>query len=54
MSCFKRKFKYTEVQVDMEDRVAGESYFVNPLRSVKFMVNVIISILFFNGRRFYE
>lgn len=42
-----KKFKYTEVQVDMEDRVAGVSYFVNPFRSIKFMVNVIISILFF-------
>ena len=43
----KRNIKYTEVQVDMEDRVGGVSYFVNPARSIKFMANVIISILFF-------
>lgn len=43
----KRNFKYTEVQVDMEDRQGGVSYFVNPARSIKFMGNVIISILFF-------
>lgn len=43
----KRKYKYTEVQVDMEERVGGVSYFVNPFRSIRFMFNVIISILLF-------
>ena len=43
----KRGYKYTEVHVDMEERTGGVSYFVNPIRSIKFMGSVIISILFF-------
>ncbi len=39
--------KFTEVQVVMEERQAGVSYFVSPFKSVKFMVEVMISILFF-------
>lgn len=46
VSILKHKYKVAEVQVDMEDRVDGESYFVNPFKSIKFMANAIISILF--------
>lgn len=41
-----KKHKVLEVQVDMEDRENGESYFSSPLKSIKFMLNVIVSILF--------
>lgn len=43
----KQKYKYTEIQVDMEEREGGVSYFVNPIRSIKFMFDVLISILLF-------
>lgn len=39
-------FKVKEVQVEMKDRTAGESYFRNPLRSIYFMLSVLLSILF--------
>ncbi len=42
-----RKYKYAEVQVDMVDRQGGVSYFVSPIKSIKFMFNVIVSILIF-------
>ena len=42
----RRKYKVVEVQVSMDDRENGVSYFANPLRSIKFMFNSIISILF--------
>lgn len=42
----KRKLKICEVQVDMVDRDGGESYFSNPIKSIKFMFNVVMSILF--------
>lgn len=41
----KRKFKVKEVQVEMLDRQGGTSYFVNPLKSIRFMFSEIISIL---------
>lgn len=40
------KMKFTEVQVRMEERQSGTSYFVNPMKSIKFMFNVLMSILF--------
>lgn len=42
----KKKMKYAEVQVKMEERQSGVSYFVSPLKSIKFMFNVLMSILF--------
>ena len=35
-----------EIQVEMEDRSEGESYFANPLKTIKFMFNVLMSIIF--------
>ncbi|MCR5229288.1 MAG: glycosyltransferase family 2 protein [Solobacterium sp.] len=34
-----------EVQVDMEERQEGVSYFVNPFKAAKYMFNILISIL---------
>lgn len=42
----KKKLSVCEVQVSMQERDQGSSYFENPLRSIKFMVNVLISIIF--------
>ena len=40
-------YKYVETQVNMEERTEGESYFHgNPLKSAKFMYQVLMSILF--------
>ena len=39
-------YKVKEVQVEMKERIAGESYFKSPLKSIKFMIGVILSILF--------
>ena len=39
-----------EVQVEMRDRVAGESY-INITKSMKYMMNVCLSILFFQWFR---
>ncbi|MEG0034898.1 MAG: glycosyltransferase family 2 protein [Bacilli bacterium] len=41
-----RKFKVCEVQVEMNEREGGTSFFNNPLNSIKFMINLCISILF--------
>lgn len=41
-----RGFKVKEVQVEMEEREAGTSFFKNPLNSIKFMINICVSILF--------
>ena len=38
--------KVKEVQVKMKDRTEGVSYFHNPLKSVKYMYDTIISIVF--------
>ena len=42
----KRDYKVKEVQVKMKDRTEGVSYFHNPLKSVKYMYDTIISIVF--------
>ena len=42
----KQKLNVAEVQVQMEDRQEGVSYFASPLKSIKFMFNVLMSILF--------
>ncbi|MEA4821269.1 MAG: glycosyltransferase family 2 protein [Erysipelotrichales bacterium] len=42
----KKKLSVCEVQVSMVDRDEGNSYFENPIRTTKFMINVIMSILF--------
>lgn len=41
----KKKMVIKEVQVEMKDREFGESY-LNPLKSIKYMMNMIFSILF--------
>lgn len=38
-------YQVGEIQVSMDEREAGESYFSNPLLSIKFMTNVLLSIL---------
>ena len=42
----KSKYKVVEVQVEMKDREFGVSYFASPLKSIKFMYKVLVSILF--------
>lgn len=42
----RKGYKVKEVQVEMLDRQEGASYFVNPLKAIKFMFGVITSILF--------
>ena len=43
----RRKHNVKEIQVDMEDRTEGVSYFsFRPFTTIKFMVNVLVSILF--------
>lgn len=41
----KRNYKVKEVQVEMLERQNGTSYFISPLKSIKFMVSEILSIL---------
>ena len=43
----KRKYKFIEVQVKMDDREGGVSYFHNPLKSIQFMFDTLVSILIF-------
>lgn len=42
----KKGCKVKEVQVEMKDREGGVSYFHNPLKSIYYMLAIIISILF--------
>ena len=42
----RKKYKIKEIQVNMEERKNGESYFKNPFKSIKYMYMIIISILF--------
>lgn len=39
-------YKFKEVQVEMNDRDGGESYFKNPFKSIKYMIGVLLSIIF--------
>lgn len=39
-------YKVKEVQVQMQERQGGQSYFHNPLKSVYYMLAVLLSILF--------
>lgn len=41
----KKKMKIKEIQVQMKDREFGESY-LNPIRSIKYMMNMVFSIVF--------
>lgn len=41
----KKGYKVKEVKVEMMDRQNGESYFISPFKSIKFMVSEVISIL---------
>lgn len=40
-----KSYKVKEVQVEMKDRIQGESYFHNPFKSISYMFGVLISIL---------
>lgn len=42
----KKRFKVCEIFVEMKDREEGQSYFSNPLKSIKFMFSVLVSIMF--------
>ena len=42
----KKGYKYKEVQVEMEDRTVGTSYFHNPFKTISFMFDVLMSIIF--------
>ena len=42
----KRGYKIEEVQVEMLEREDGISYFVNPIKSIKYMISEIISLIF--------
>ena len=39
-------YNVKELQVEMKDRVAGESYFRNPFKSIYYMISVVLSIVF--------
>lgn len=41
----KKKYVVKEAQVEMVERVAGVSYFKGPFKSIKYMFNVVLSIL---------
>ena len=41
----RRKYQVRETPVKMEKREKGESYFTSPIKSIQYMVNVILSIL---------
>ena len=41
-----KKYKVKEIQVEMKEREAGESYFRNPFKSVYYMLSVALSIIF--------
>lgn len=42
----KNKYKVDEVQVEMNERKGGVSYFHNPLKSIYYMLSVLLSIIF--------
>lgn len=44
----KKGFKAKEVQVKMEDRIAGTSIYAGLGNSIKYMLKVLITIIFFN------
>lgn len=44
----KKGFKAKEIQVRMEDRIAGTSIYAGIGSSIKYMLKVVITILFFN------
>lgn len=41
----KHELKVKEVQVEMKERQGGKSYFMNPFKSISYMLHVIISII---------
>lgn len=42
----KKDYKVKEVQVNMLDRQGGKSYFTSPIKTIKYMISEIISLLF--------
>ena len=49
----KKGMKIEEVQVEMREREFGESY-LNPIKSIKYMANMIFSILFIRSITFQK
>ena len=39
-------YRVKEIQVEMKEREGGESYFKNPFKTAKFMIGVLLSIIF--------
>lgn len=42
----RKGYNVKEVQVEMKERIAGESYFHNPFKSIYYMISVALSIIF--------
>lgn len=42
----KKGYKVKEVQVEMLERQGGNSYFVNPFKVIRYMLGVVLSIMF--------
>lgn len=42
----KKGYKVKEVQVEMLERQSGNSYFVNPFKVIRYMLGVVLSIMF--------
>ncbi|MCR5449639.1 MAG: glycosyltransferase family 2 protein [Solobacterium sp.] len=42
----RRGYSFSEIQVDMEERTEGVSYFHSPLKSARYMYTILMSILF--------
>lgn len=41
----RKGYKVKEVLINIEERKGGVSYFIDPIRSIKFMISVIVSVL---------
>ena len=42
----RKGYKFEEIQVEMKERENGTSYFHNPFKTIKFMIGVLLSIIF--------
>lgn len=43
----RKKYRVKEVEVRMKERLNGKSYFISPFKSIKYMIEIFISIIFF-------
>ncbi len=43
----RKKYRVKEVDVKMKERLNGKSYFISPFKSIKYMIEMFISIIFF-------